>query len=64
MIAVKIFEQIKVKPSDPFGYSGGSEAGPGAEWINDCCVLNVDEKDAEGNLGKSFMTEFNRRYCI
>lgn len=43
---------LKVKPSDPFGFSGGSEAGPGAEWINDCCVLNLDEKPTNTNFGK------------
>ena len=40
------FEGIKKgeKPTDPFGYSLGTETSPAAAWLNDCCVLNLDEK--------------------
>ena len=34
----------KEKPSDPFGFSSGIETGPGPEWINECCILNIDER--------------------
>ena len=42
---------IKDNPSDPFGFTASSDASPGAEWINDCCVLNLDEKPTNTNFG-------------
>jgi len=40
------------KPTDPFGYSLGVETSPAALWINDCCVLNIDEKPDEGLVSR------------
>ena len=40
------------KPTDPFGYSLGVETSPAALWINDCCVLNIDEKPDEGLMSR------------
>ena len=36
------------KPTGPFGYSLGIELTPEEELINDCCVLNWDEKYKNG----------------
>ena len=37
-------EKGKEKPTDPHGYGMGTETSPAAQWINDCCVLNIDER--------------------
>lgn len=37
-------EKGKEKPTDPHGFGMGTETSPAAQWINDCCVLNTDER--------------------
>ena len=32
------------KPTDKNGFGTGVESSPVGSWVNDCCVLNLDEK--------------------
>ena len=42
------------KPTDKFGYALGVESSPIGSYINDCCVLNFDEK-------QGFLSAIQRR---
>ena len=39
-----MFIEGKENPTDPHGYGMGTETSLAAQWINDCCVLNTDER--------------------
>jgi len=49
------------KPTDPFGFSLGVETSPAALWINDCCVLNIDEKPDTGLVSRKARKPKNRK---
>jgi len=49
----------RIQPTDPFGYSLGAEATPQAIWINDCCVLNSDEKPDEKLTRAGVRSDYN-----